>query len=179
MTHIKKIIFLLSLVVLISPVFAHAENIFTQNTLGSCVCTEADSGGLLPPVIMSKDECTKREQDPTISICNWQESKGAPSASTEAVDGCPPDSICLENPLGTNTNIPVAFGNAIKVVTGIMGSLALVVFVYGGFMWVMAGGNSERIQKGTQAMIWAVIGIVVVFSSYAIITLVLNALGAT
>ena len=73
--------------------------------------------------------------------------------------------------------LPIVFGNIIRALTGIMGSAALLVFVYGGVMWLISGGNAERVKAGTQAMIWAVIGIIVVFSSYAIISLVLKALG--
>ncbi len=61
---------------------------------------------------------------------------------------------------------------------GIMGSLALVVFVYGGFRWLTAAGNSESIEAGTGAMVWATIGIFIIFSSYAILQLVFNAIGA-
>lgn len=87
-------------------------------------------------------------------------------------------SVGLENPIGT-TNFTQIFGNAIKIVTGIMGSLALVVFVYGGFLWLTSGGNSDKVQKGSSAMIWAVLGIVVIFASYAIISLVLKGLGVS
>lgn len=105
----------------------------------------------------------------------------AEMAATKATTGspnCPEGSTCLENPIGT-TNVNQIFGNGIKVATGIMGSLALLVFVYGGFVWLTSAGNSDKVKKGTTAMVWAVIGIVVIFASYAIINLVLQGLGAS
>ncbi|PLX26578.1 hypothetical protein C0581_04060 [Candidatus Parcubacteria bacterium] len=106
--------------------------------------------------------------------------EGTATATEEAkkYECKPPDCTPLKNPLGDVNAIPVIFGNVIKVVTGLMGSAALLVFIYGGVMWILSGGNQERIKKGQQAMIWAAIGIVVVFSSYAIITLVIEGMGA-
>jgi len=89
---------------------------------------------------------------------------------------CEDNRTCLENPIKSNT-IPEIFGNGIKISTGIMGSLALLVFIYGGAVWLTSAGNPEKVKKGTSAMVWAVLGMVVIFSSYAIINLVLNGLG--
>ena len=85
------------------------------------------------------------------------------------------DCVQLTNPLAT-TDIKIIIGNTIQVVMGIVGSITLIIFLYGGFLWLTSAGNSEAIQKGLQAMLWAGIGIIVVFSSYAIITLILNTL---
>ena len=88
------------------------------------------------------------------------------------------DCVQLTNPIAS-TDIPTIIGNTITVVMGIIGSITFVVFVYGGFMWLTSAGSSEKIQKGVSAMVWAGIGIIVVFSSYAIITLILQSLGVT
>ncbi len=96
---------------------------------------------------------------------------------------CPEGIPCvpLENPLGTatnpNPNIPTIVGRTIKYIIGIIGSLTFVVFVYGGALWLTSAGNSDRVQKGLQAMLWAAIGIIVIFSSYAILTLILQTFG--
>ena len=105
-----------------------------------------------------------------------QKNASANSNTNASSPGCPQGSVCLSNPIGT-TSITEIFGNAIKVVTGILGSLALLVFVYGGFLWLTSAGSQEKIKKGTSAMVWAVIGIIVIFASYAIISLVLGGIG--
>ncbi|MBI2436868.1 MAG: hypothetical protein HYV41_03970 [Candidatus Magasanikbacteria bacterium] len=180
MTHIKKIIiysFLANIlfIFLISPFVVYGEEV-----LGYCNCQfkiPFIEGTPLPPAeLMTEAQCLVYVENCVFNADAASQKKADEAAA--APKPCPPDRICLENPINTD-NIPVAFGRAIKVVTGIMGSLALLVFVYGGFMWLTAAGNPEHVKKGTQAMIWAVIGIIVVFSSYAIITLVLNAIGAT
>ncbi len=67
-------------------------------------------------------------------------------------------------------------GKLLKAGMGILGSVALLAFVYGGFEWVTAAGNSDKISNGASAMTWAAIGICVIFSSYAIINLLFSTL---
>ena len=51
----------------------------------------------------------------------------------------------------------------------IIGALALAVFVYGGFMFILSAGNPEKIKKGIDAMLAAVIGLVIAFGGYFLI----------
>lgn len=77
--------------------------------------------------------------------------------------------ISVPNPL-TSVNSPEdLMANVIKLIMGLTGSIALLLFVYGGFMWMTSAGNSERIQKGKNIFIWATVGLAVIFGSYAIL----------
>ena len=94
--------------------------------------------------------------------------------------GC---SVCLTNPLTGKTTyteltegIPVLLGKIINSVLGIVGSLALVMFIYGGITWMLSGGNQERVTKGKQILIWATIGIIIIFTAYALVKFVLEAM---
>ena len=40
-------------------------------------------------------------------------------------------------------------GNVIKALLGLSGSIALLMFVWGGMQWLISVGNPERIQIGT------------------------------
>lgn len=82
----------------------------------------------------------------------------------------------LQNPLGTVTDIPTILGRTLRAFFGILGSLALLMFIYGGFTWLTSGGAAEKIQKGKDTMVWAVLGIAIVFAAFAIVTFVINAL---
>lgn len=62
-------------------------------------------------------------------------------------------------------------------ILGLVGSLALLAFVAGGLMMMLSAGNAEWVTRGKQAIIGAVIGLVIVFTSYMIIQLVFSALG--
>jgi len=79
----------------------------------------------------------------------------------------------LTNPLGVCT-IPEAIGVVLKYVLGIVGSLALAMFVYGGLVWMTSMGNAENVRKGRDVLIWSTIGLVIIFGSYAVINFVLT-----
>lgn len=81
----------------------------------------------------------------------------------------------LPNPLKV-TSIPVFLGNVIKGILGIVGSLALAMFIYGGLMWLTSQGNPEKIKKGQDTIVWAVLGLVLIFSSYIILNFIFKAL---
>lgn len=82
-----------------------------------------------------------------------------------------------ENPKGT-VEIPVILGGVIQTALTLMGSAALLMFVIGGVLWLTSAGNAERVKQGTQTMVWSAIGVLIIFSSYAILSLVLDGLGA-
>lgn len=81
----------------------------------------------------------------------------------------------LQNPLGT-TSINSVIGTLIKALLGISGSVALLMFVWGGFQWLISAGNPDRIKKGKETLIWAAIGLAVIFGAYALVNAVIKAL---
>ncbi|MFA6604053.1 MAG: pilin [Patescibacteria group bacterium] len=84
----------------------------------------------------------------------------------------------LPNPLQAGT-IPELLGNAARLLTGIVGSIALLMFVYGGMLWMTSRGNSSQIEKGKNIFVWSTIGLLIMFSSYLIISFFLQTIGAT
>lgn len=64
-----------------------------------------------------------------------------------------------------------------KWVLGIVGSLSLLMFVYGGVMFLISAGNSQSIDKAKKILLAAVIGLIIVFSSFLIIKFVLKGMG--
>lgn len=67
-------------------------------------------------------------------------------------------------------------GRAIKIFLGIIGTIALIIFIYSGIMWMTSGGNDTVIKKAEGSMIWAAIGLFAIFVSYAIITYLIKSL---
>lgn len=87
----------------------------------------------------------------------------------------------LQNPIGGTkdnpegkTNIIEIAGLVVKNVLGILGSITLLVFVYGGVMWLTSAGNPEKVKKGLYTMLYAIIGVFVIFSAYLILDLVIS-----
>lgn len=83
----------------------------------------------------------------------------------------------LANPLGTS-DLRVAVGVIIKSVLGISGIVALLMFVYGGIIWMVSGGNPALVKKGKDTLIWSSLGLAVMFSAYIITNLIIRTISA-
>ena len=69
--------------------------------------------------------------------------------------------------------------NVSKWILGMVGSLTLVMFIYGGVLFLVSGGGSEKISQAKKIIVAAIIGLVIVFASYLIIQFVLGSMGLT
>ncbi len=110
---------------------------------------------------------------------NWAKSPSETGKTdtdiTEKLPSDIPKPSVLKNPLNTKT-IPGLIGSIADTVLSIVGSLALLAFVVGGVRWLVSGGKPEQIKKGANTMLYAIIGLFVVFGSYAILKLIIEAL---
>jgi len=61
----------------------------------------------------------------------------------------------------------------------IIGSLAFVFFVYGGFTMILSFGSAEKFKKGQQVLVAAVIGMIIAFGAYALVNFLLTSLGVS
>ena len=84
---------------------------------------------------------------------------------------------CQESGDCTLNDFVGLFSNYFVLILSFVGSLALIMFIYGGVVMVISSGNSEKVTQGKQILISAVIGILIVFSSYMIIQFALKSLG--
>lgn len=56
-----------------------------------------------------------------------------------------------------------------KWVLGLSGTAALAVIVYGGFMWILSGGDPKKIETGKNALTGAVIGVIIVLGAWLMV----------
>ncbi len=61
----------------------------------------------------------------------------------------------------------------------IIGSFAFAFFIYGGFTMIISFGNAEKVKKGRDIMVAAVVGLVISLSAYLLIDFILEALKVT
>lgn len=121
---------------------------------GSVKCSIADQGVCPDGWNMSPKACTCKELNP----------KGGYNETDECVQ--------IDNPIASGaTDINGLIGIVIKAGLGIVGAITLWVFFSGARQWIMAAGNSEKIQSGASAMLWAALGLLMIFSSYVLLNL--------
>ena len=59
--------------------------------------------------------------------------------------------------------------NFSKYLFGIVGALALLFFIYGGFTLILSRGATESVKKGKDIMVAAIIGLIIVFGAYMLV----------
>lgn len=83
--------------------------------------------------------------------------------------------------IGTGTaDVRVTVANVIRVAMGLLGIVAVVIILIGGFTWMTAGGNDEKVGEAKKWIFSGIIGLIIVLSAYAIASFVItNLLNAT
>jgi len=74
--------------------------------------------------------------------------------------------ICWEQGDCSLSDILQVFVNISDYILGIVGSLALLLFVVGGFYLLVSQGESGRVQKGKAYIVGAIVGLIIVFVAY-------------
>lgn len=88
---------------------------------------------------------------------------------------CAQAALVVSNDPAYDLNSFVVVGLQVaNYILGIVGALTLLMFIYGGFTWILSGGSSDKVQKGKDIILGAVVGLVIVFSSYMIVSYVTN-----
>jgi hypothetical protein len=80
---------------------------------------------------------------------------------------------------GYGSSIPGILGTLIGSVLALIGIVFFILVVYGGFMWMTAGGNQDTVKKAINTIVSAAIGLIVVLAAYAITTFALGAIGGS
>ena len=104
---------------------------------------------------------------------DWNSSGAGQAAADNAFNLQRGSPISFPSALGTATPQEV-IGRIIKALLGIVGSLAFVMFLYGGIRWMLARGNADEITLAKRTIVWAVLGLVIIFSAYAVTSSLIN-----
>ncbi len=67
----------------------------------------------------------------------------------------------------------------IQWILGLLGLIAVVMILIGGFKWMTAGGNEEKIESAKKLLTSAIIGLVIVLLAWAIVIFALGVLQNT
>ena len=82
-----------------------------------------------------------------------------------------------ERPDGTADDIFDVFQTVANIMLALIGAVAVVMLIIGGFRYVASGGDSSAIEGAKNTILYAIIGIVVAFLAYAAINFLTDQLG--
>lgn len=77
--------------------------------------------------------------------------------------------------LGTQ-DLRVSIMRIIQIFLGLVGIIAIIIILYGGFVWMTSAGNPERIDFAKRTLRNAAIGLVIIFSAFSIVSFIIGQL---
>ncbi len=123
---------------------------------------------------------------PLMAHAQGPSGSGATPPQTNNVSGPSPDELFntgtstagSTSKIGIVGNLYTTFKNAswsdilagiVKFILAITGALAFVSFTYAGVMMVTARGNEEQIKKGKDILLWSIIALAIIATSYSLV----------
>ena len=73
-------------------------------------------------------------------------------------------------------DIRITIMKIIRIVLGFVGIIAILIILYGGFVWLTSGGNAEKVETAKRILRNAVIGLIIIFSAFAIVSFIISQL---
>ncbi len=96
-------------------------------------------------------------------------------AATPALDVGLNGDVAATTGLAT-TDVRLVVARIIRTVLGLLGIIALVIVLYGGFSYMTAGGDDEKVGSAKKILVNGGIGLLIILSSYAITSFVISRL---
>ncbi len=76
----------------------------------------------------------------------------------------------------SDQDIRITIAKIIRIFIGFLGVIALVLIIYAGWLWMSSNGNAEKISQANKIIKNAIIGLIIILSSFAIVSFVLSSL---
>ena len=64
----------------------------------------------------------------------------------------------------------------INIILGFLGIIAVIIILAGGFKWMTAGGNEEKVAESRKMIVQGLIGLIIIFAAWAIASFVIGQL---
>ncbi len=79
-------------------------------------------------------------------------------------------------PTTSTTDFSTLVGKVLEWVLSVAGSIALLMLVAGGIMYITSAGNEQKIATSKKIITWTILGLMIVLASYSIIVVLDNIL---
>lgn len=159
------------------PISAHAQQACDPTKSNACSsgqsCKSVNNG----PYVCVADTCTpacKSGETCFLGQCRTFSGTGNPTAPNPSGTGNPTapnpsvGSQGIVNPLNNIDSLPALLTVVLKAIVQIGTIILTLALVYVGFLFVVAQGNEEKISNAKSALLWTVIGGLILLGASAI-----------
>jgi hypothetical protein len=92
---------------------------------------------------------------------------GATDASGNTID-------CTSTDVNGKSIVGNTASKIVNIFSIIVGAVAIIMIIYGGFRYITSGGASERVGNAKNTLIYAIIGLIIVALAQLVVHFVLN-----
>jgi len=123
---------------------------------------------------------------------NWRECRGNIGYLATSADQCSPELIWVDGKcqldLGQAQTEKLGLGEAsrdirdnirtaLNIVLGFLGVVAVIMIIYGGFLWMTSAGREEQVIKAKKTILWTGVGILIITTAWTITSYLLGLFG--
>jgi hypothetical protein len=73
-------------------------------------------------------------------------------------------------------DLRITIANIIRTAMGLLGIIAVLIVLYGGFKWMTAAGDDTKVGDAKKIITAGIIGLIIIISAYAIASFVVSGL---
>ena len=96
-------------------------------------------------------------------------SEGLTGGASEAGNG---------NGLAKDADLPSVVTTVINIILYAVGVIAVVMMIFGGFQYITSSGDTAKVTKAKNTILYGIIGLVVAILAYAIVNFVITNIGS-
>lgn len=71
-------------------------------------------------------------------------------------------------------DLRITIANIIRTAMGLLGIIAVLIILYGGFKWMTAAGSEDKVGEAKKIITAGIIGLIIIISAYAIASFVVS-----
>jgi hypothetical protein len=126
----------------------------------------------------SCDECD--EEDCLPECCVWADDVCSEKIISASVESDPGTAVYVPKvKYIKNFSLTALIVNLLNTALGLLGFIAVVIILYGGFQWMTSAGSDSNIGTAKKTISAGIIGLAIILSAWAISNFVFNVFGLT
>ncbi len=153
-----------------------ARNSFAAICVADADCASGEeciSGNCVKPAPPQQSQQSEQDMRAVQEQQSTQQKEQQQAAVTISAEDLQRAAAATLNPAGFKEPTAV-IARGINILLAFIGSIALVLYIWAGILWMSSAGNTERVSRARSIMLWTTLGVAVMLGSYVIVTFVFD-----